>query len=235
MSSLLLFGVLYAMSSSRARALEIANEITRDLRESEAGLAEAQRMAHLGNWALDPQTDVATPAPHLAESREYWALTDGNQLKRGFSVQTTAPGAVIRISPAAGNGVVDPGEVRVMKNGRLIPEPQTFQRKANTQALRQAGMDVPDGSAVMQLAGEHGQGRFQVILPKAIRERREWDAGTRLLVEETADGVLLKRVPAFAATRPEEVFGMLPHREGAKSVEEMDAAVLAEARRHAGG
>jgi AbrB family looped-hinge helix DNA binding protein len=73
----------------------------------------------------------------------------------------------------------------------------------------------------------------QVILPKAIRERREWDAGTRLLVEETADGVLLKRVPAFAATRPEEVFGMLPHQGGPKSVEEMDAAVLAEARRHA--
>jgi AbrB family looped-hinge helix DNA binding protein len=74
----------------------------------------------------------------------------------------------------------------------------------------------------------------QVILPKAIRERREWDAGTRLLVEETAEGVLLKRVPAFAATRPEEVFGMLPYRGRPKSVEEMDAAVLAEARRHAG-
>lgn len=118
-------------------------------------------------WALDPQADVATPAPHLAESREFWALTDGNQLKRGFSIQTTAPGAVIRISPAAGNAAVDPGEVRVMKNGRLIAEPQTFQRKANTQALRQAGMEVPDGSAVMQLANEHGQGRFQVLLPKA--------------------------------------------------------------------
>ena len=51
----------------------------------------------------------------------------------------------------------------------------------------------------------------QVILPKAIRQRREWAAGTRLVVEETPDGVLLKRAPAFAATRPEEVFGLLPH------------------------
>ena len=71
----------------------------------------------------------------------------------------------------------------------------------------------------------------QVILPKAIRQRREWDAGTRLLVEETPDGVLLKRAPAFATTSPEEVFGMLPHPGPAKSVEAMDAAVLAEARR----
>ena len=32
----------------------------------------------------------------------------------------------------------------------------------------------------------------QVILPSAIRQRREWAAGTRLVVEETAEGVLLK-------------------------------------------
>jgi len=73
----------------------------------------------------------------------------------------------------------------------------------------------------------------QVILPKAVRERRDWNAGTRLLVEDTADGVLLKRAPAFAPTRSEEVFGMLPRREAPKSVEEMDAAVLLEARRRA--
>ena len=73
----------------------------------------------------------------------------------------------------------------------------------------------------------------QVILPKPIRERREWHAGTRLLVEETAEGILLKQVPAFAATRPEDVFGMLPHPGAPKSIEEMDAAVLLEARRRA--
>lgn len=71
----------------------------------------------------------------------------------------------------------------------------------------------------------------QVILPKAIRQRRDWDAGTRLVVEETPDGVLLKPAPAFAPTRPEDVFGMLPHRGKPKSLEEMEAGVLAEARR----
>lgn len=73
----------------------------------------------------------------------------------------------------------------------------------------------------------------QVILPKAVRERRGWNAGTRLLVEDTADGVLLRRAPAFTRTRPEEVFGMLPRRDAPASVEAMDAAVLREARRHA--
>lgn len=71
----------------------------------------------------------------------------------------------------------------------------------------------------------------QFILPSAIRQRREWGAGTRLLVEETAEGVLLKPVPAFAETRPEDVFASLPHRGKPKTLEEMEAGVLAEARR----
>jgi AbrB family looped-hinge helix DNA binding protein len=71
----------------------------------------------------------------------------------------------------------------------------------------------------------------QVILPKALRKRREWDAGTKLLLEETPEGVLLKLAPAFAATAPDTVFGMLQHPGKPRSLEEMDAAVMSEARR----
>src|SRR6266705_2191312 len=52
-SSMLLFLVLYSLASSRRRALQIAEVITKDLRESEASLAQAQHMARLGNWSLD--------------------------------------------------------------------------------------------------------------------------------------------------------------------------------------
>ncbi|MET3583239.1 AbrB family looped-hinge helix DNA binding protein [Mesorhizobium robiniae] len=52
----------------------------------------------------------------------------------------------------------------------------------------------------------------QVALPSSIRKRRKWGAGTRLLVEDTPEGVLLKPAPAFTATRPEDVFGSLSHR-----------------------
>ena len=71
----------------------------------------------------------------------------------------------------------------------------------------------------------------QVILPSVIRQRREWGAGTRLTVEETADGVLLKPAPAFPETRPEDVFGTLPHKGKPKTLAQMDAGVRAEARR----
>ena len=71
----------------------------------------------------------------------------------------------------------------------------------------------------------------QVILPSTIRQRREWGAGTRLLVEETVDGVLLKPAPAFAETRPKDVFASLPRPGRPKTLDQMEAGVLAEARR----
>jgi AbrB family looped-hinge helix DNA binding protein len=74
----------------------------------------------------------------------------------------------------------------------------------------------------------------QVILPSVIRQRRAWGAGTRLLVEETVEGVLLTPAPAFAETRPKDVFASLPRHGRPKTLEEMEAGVLAEAkRRHA--
>jgi AbrB family looped-hinge helix DNA binding protein len=76
----------------------------------------------------------------------------------------------------------------------------------------------------------------QVILPKAIRERRKWTPGTRLLVEERPDGVLLKAAPVFVPTRHKDVAGMLAYRGPPKTIEEMDAGIEAEVkRRHARG
>lgn len=71
----------------------------------------------------------------------------------------------------------------------------------------------------------------QVILPKSVRESRCWDAGTRLLVEETSEGVLLRKVPDFAPTRYEDVAGMLKYDGEPKTIEKMNEAVLQEARR----
>jgi AbrB family looped-hinge helix DNA binding protein len=76
----------------------------------------------------------------------------------------------------------------------------------------------------------------QVILPKAIRDKHKWKPGTELNVEETPDGVLLRPARYFAPTKLEDVAGMLRHKvhiDHPLSVEEMDAAIVAEARRRA--
>ncbi|HLH49060.1 MAG TPA: AbrB/MazE/SpoVT family DNA-binding domain-containing protein [Roseiarcus sp.] len=71
----------------------------------------------------------------------------------------------------------------------------------------------------------------QVILPKAIRDQRHWPPGTRLTVEQTPEGVLLKSAPAIPRTKPEQVFGALARPGPPLTLDDMDAAITAEARR----
>ncbi len=76
----------------------------------------------------------------------------------------------------------------------------------------------------------------QVVLPIPIRRKFGWEAGTRLVVEDTPDGVVLRPARTFPETRPTDVFGCLAYDGPVRSLEEMEAGVLAEAkRRHAGG
>lgn len=70
-----------------------------------------------------------------------------------------------------------------------------------------------------------------VILPKAICHALRWQAGTRLVVERTSAGVLLRSAPAFTPTKHEDVFGCLAHQGPPPSIEDMNQAVLDEARR----
>ena len=75
----------------------------------------------------------------------------------------------------------------------------------------------------------------QVILPKAIRQSLRWDAGTRLVVESTREGVLLRPFPRFAETRPEDVFEILAYDGPSRTLGEMEAGILAEAKRRYAG
>ena len=77
--------------------------------------------------------------------------------------------------------------------------------------------------------------RGQVVLPKAVRRALRWEPGTRLVVENTAESVVLKPEPVYPVTRPGDVFGCLAFSGAPKTLEEMEAGVLAEAnRRHEG-
>ncbi len=73
----------------------------------------------------------------------------------------------------------------------------------------------------------------QVILPKAIRDQLHWAPGTRLTVENTVDGVVLKAAPIFAPTSIDQVFGILAYDGPTHSIEEMNAAIIEEVRRRA--
>jgi AbrB family looped-hinge helix DNA binding protein len=72
----------------------------------------------------------------------------------------------------------------------------------------------------------------QVVLPSATRARKKWRPGTELEVVETAEGVLLKPISPFPPTSLDDVIGSANYRGPRRSLAEMDAAVLREAKRH---
>lgn len=116
-------------------------------------------------WAVDPSAELVAAAPHEAESREYWMLVDGAALKRGQGIDTTAPGALIRISPERDAAPVSGASLRVAKGGRVLAD--GFRSKADAGQLQAAGMDVPAGSVIVKLEAAHGAGRFDLQLAGA--------------------------------------------------------------------
>ncbi len=76
----------------------------------------------------------------------------------------------------------------------------------------------------------------QVILPKSIRDARDWVPGTEFTIEEVGDGILLRPAGRFPSADLDEVAGCLRSTGKSKTVEEMRAAIRREvARRHDGG
>lgn len=79
----------------------------------------------------------------------------------------------------------------------------------------------------------------QVIIPKALRDAHQWGAGTRLEVQDTPEGVLLK--PVAMQDKGELTRGLaairarVGHKGRAVTLQEMDAAVLREAAQRASG
>jgi len=119
------------------------------------------------SWALDPGQEVARQATYSAESREFWTQVDGATLAKGYAIDTTAPGAVIRISPVADAQAVPVGQLKLLRQGQPVADAQAFSKRSSDIELQQAGMDVNAGSAVVQVAPALGKGRFEVQMGQA--------------------------------------------------------------------
>jgi len=71
----------------------------------------------------------------------------------------------------------------------------------------------------------------QIILPKRVRQAHNWTPGTEFLVEDVENGVLLRPMKPFPRTELESAFASLKFHGSPRTLEEMEAAIDAEARR----
>ena len=121
-----------------------------------AGVVERQPVSF--SWALDPHASLSAPLPHVTESREYWQTVEGAELQSGVALKTSAPGAVIRVSPTRGSTPLQPADLGVRANGKAA----RLEQLADARALQAAGMDVNAGTAVVKLARGDGAGTWSL-------------------------------------------------------------------------
>ncbi|MBA3031346.1 MAG: AbrB/MazE/SpoVT family DNA-binding domain-containing protein [Desulfobacteraceae bacterium] len=72
----------------------------------------------------------------------------------------------------------------------------------------------------------------QVIIPKILRSRYNWNAGQKLSVIDTGDGILLKASCSFKNTQLEQVAGILQYSGKPVSIDEMEEAIKKGALEH---
>lgn len=65
----------------------------------------------------------------------------------------------------------------------------------------------------------------QVIIPKILRTRYNWDVGQELAIIDTGEGILLKPSQPFETTKIDEVAGILKYSGKAITIDEMHAAI----------
>ncbi len=172
-SLLLVAGSIHAAGPAQSLFAATANDqIPSRLQTStiaKATLANLERKPVSMSWAIDPQAPLdARPTPFQQHSREYWIDASADQLQQGLALSTSANGALIRMSPHAGNhSVIDASTLSFRANGKLYASSDAVRTAADQDALRAAGMDVPEGSLVVKLADTLGSGRIDLIAPTA--------------------------------------------------------------------
>ncbi len=216
LSSFLLFAVFYSMASSRSRAVEMANVITKDLRESEASLAQAQRIAQLGNWSLDPVSRIMTwseetyrilgvqPSP---ASPQYDDLVGRVHEKDRAALEQTLKGATetgreCEIDHRISSGK---GEIRWV---HTIAQPEQHDQKT---LLYGTMRDITEGKlAAVRLQVEHGVAQLiagatdpEEVMPQIIETvcaGLNWECGAYW--GQDKEGALLRCTSSWGESSP---------------------------------
>lgn len=120
-------------------------------------------------YSWNGEGSLEAPQPFVAESREYFVDVDASALNAGVTVYTTAPGALLRINPVAGektSAVID-------VNGLTVKGPagieygagEAFERIVSAEQLKATGVPFAEGTVAFRLAPAVGAGALTIAAP----------------------------------------------------------------------
>lgn len=157
-------------------------------------------------WKLEADAPpITAPAPYTAISREFWRDVDGAELTRGLAIETTAPGALVLVSPAGrGTRAATREDLHILRGGRVLKADAATAALAPQDALEQAtGARFAPGALGFRLAPALGSGRFELQLAGAqgryVVHVREPDSPFALRVDSPVTGYLAGDRPRLLA------------------------------------
>lgn len=131
-------------------------------------------------FPLDAQAVSLTAAtPYEARSREYFVEVDAADLRAGVELFTTAPGALVRINPAAGVAAkaeaptVDPASLVIRTAaGDAFTAGKGMSLLADAEQMKATGVPFVAGTTAFRLSPEVGVGSLVVAAPGLESEAR---------------------------------------------------------------
>ncbi|MCG8462144.1 MAG: DUF4785 family protein [Holophagales bacterium] len=117
--------------------------------------------------------------PFVAASREYFVDVPATDLAEGVEIFTTAPGALVRLAPAAsaqarGEGkalALDPTRVVIEKGGIRLSAGEGLSLIVDAEKLAATGVPFAEGTVAFRLADELGAGATRIAVPGLSAER----------------------------------------------------------------
>ncbi len=158
------------------------------------------------SWALDPEQALASrPSRITSTSKGYWLDVSAADLRRGVTLDTVSPGAVVRINPAPASGpgvgatkvdpgALDPENLIVRKGGQSLRGTEAMELLVTAQQMAAADLPFVPGTSAFRLRQTLGAGAFLVQAPALGT-----DAGRFVVhVQEPASALVL----SLRASRP---------------------------------
>ena len=120
-------------------------------------------------WKLDAAQALQASAPYVDDSRQFWVNVSAAQMQRGYAIDTTAPGAVIRLSPGLDSDMtaLALGDLQLQVAGQTMNAAQAVEHAADAEQMRQAGADFSAGTLAFRIRPELGAGRVSLKAAKA--------------------------------------------------------------------
>ncbi len=113
-----------------------------------------QREAVAFSWPLTADSELSfAHSAFEQQSRQYWLDVTAAKLASGIDLALTAPGALIRITPAdVAFGKIDQHQLQVLQAGKTVAAKAAIETLATADQLAATGADFGPGSLAFKLA-----------------------------------------------------------------------------------